>query len=194
MRHRAARWLVRAAGLPLSRGAEPQAADAAVILGAPLRNDGTLTEVVEERVREGVELWRRGLARVVCVAGGLGPRGARPEAHAMAERARALGVPEEALRVDDVSANTRENAMCAARLLLPEHPRVWVVTQPFHLRRALFWFRRVGFEPLGWHIEDSVQYRHPWRGLKWVVREYGAWVRLGAWEVWLRGGGKRPGS
>ena len=59
-----------------------------------------------------------------------------------------------------------------------EHRRVWVVTQPFHLRRALFWFRRAGFEPLGWHIDESVQYREPWRGLKWVVREYGAWVRL----------------
>jgi len=104
----------------------------------------------------------------------------------MAARVLELGVPEAALRVDDASANTRENALHAARLLLPDHPRVWVVTQPFHMRRALFWFRRAGFEPLGWHIEESVQYRDPWRGLKWVAREYGAWARLAGLEVWFR--------
>ena len=186
-------WLVRVLGRPLASRSDRQEADAVVILGAPLAAEGGLTEIVDERVRAGVSLFRAGLARRVCLSGGIGrrARGRGPEAAAMAARARELGVPEDALVVDDASANTRENALFSARLLLPVHRRVWVVTQPFHMRRALFWFRRAGFEPLGWHIDDSVQYRHPWRGLKWVVREYGAWLRLGALEVWHRSQGRR---
>jgi len=181
-----ARWLSR----PLESADEGgEAADAAIVLGAPIRVDGGLTPVVEERVRAGVDLWRRGLAPVICFSGGLGPhaRGTVPEAVAMAEAARELGVPEAALRVEAGSPNTRENALRCAEMLLGEGlRRVWIVTQPFHLRRALFWFRRAGFEARGWRIADSLQYADPVRGLKWIAREYGAWVRLGAWEIWMR--------
>ena len=185
-------WLVRTLGRPLATRGERQPADAAVVLGASLRADGTLTEILEERVQAGVALLQEGLACRLCMSGGVPPRARsrRPEAEAMAVRARELGVSADALVAESASTNTRENALFSARLLLPDHRRVWVVTQPFHLRRALFWFRRAGFEPLGWHIDDSVQYRYPRRGLRWVFREYGAWVRLGALEVWYRSRGR----
>jgi uncharacterized SAM-binding protein YcdF (DUF218 family) len=176
-------WLARALALPLDprRVASPPApADAIVILGAPIRRDGTLSRLAEERVRTGVELYRRGLAPVVCVAGGHCPPGSEAseaEAEGAARWLRAAGVPESALRVDRESASTRENAARAAALLLPEgRRRVWLVTQPFHLRRALYYFRRAGFEPLGYLIEDSVQDRDERAGVRWMVREYGAWA------------------
>jgi uncharacterized SAM-binding protein YcdF (DUF218 family) len=96
----------------------------------------------------------------------------------MARAALALGVPEGAVVVERTSRNTAENARNAAHILLPRgRRRVWLVTQPFHLRRAALWFARVGFEPMGWRIEESLQEREPDRGLRWVMWEYPALVR-----------------
>lgn len=183
------RWLeraVRTLGRPLEVRAPHQRLDAAIVLGAPVREDGTLSTVVEERVVAGIALWRAGLADVVVMSGGYGPRAVAgvPEAVAMGARARVLGLPEHALRLEVSSRTTRENAQRCAELLHPEgRRRVWLVTQPFHLRRASFWFRREGFEPSPWWIEGSVQYAEPRVGLRWVLREYVAWAHLGWLEI-----------
>jgi uncharacterized SAM-binding protein YcdF (DUF218 family) len=177
-------WLARLVNAPLviaddvaDVDDERSVADAAVVLGAPLRADGALSEVVAERVAAGVELWRRGRVPTIVMAGGR-TRGAKvAEATAMAGAALAHGVPERALLVEDRSLYTAENAKNVAAMLLPTRRRVWVVTQPFHLRRSMMWFRRVGFDPLGLVIADSVQFRRPLVGLRWALREYPAWVR-----------------
>lgn len=181
--------IARVLGAPLASVTPPEAAsappaplaDAIVILGAPLDAKGRLSRAAEERVRAGVDLHRRGIAPVICIVGGHCPRGHRAgpaEAEGMARWVRALGVPEEAIRVDRRSTSTHENALEAARILIPEgRRRVWIVTQPFHTRRALRYFRSAGFEPLGWHIDDSVQYRDPRIALRWIAREYAAWAK-----------------
>ncbi|HUS68394.1 MAG TPA: YdcF family protein [Kofleriaceae bacterium] len=179
------RWAVRALGAPLSVRDPEQPADAIVVVGAPLAPGGGLSSVGEERVRAGVDLWRRGLAPLLCFSGGgAGRLGATREADVMAARARELGVPEPALRVERDSLSTADNARRTAALLAGDGcRRVWLVTQPFHTRRARLWFRRVGFEALAWYDDDSVQFRRPRSGLAWVAREYGAWVRMAAWDV-----------
>lgn len=176
----------RIAGAPLASLDPPGPADAIVVLGAPLRADGTLSLLAQERVYAGVAMYRRGLAPVICLAGGHGPTalsGTVAEAEGMARWVRAMGVPEEAIRVDRKSMSTRGNAERAAELLLPEgRRRVWLVTQPFHTRRAKHYFRRAGFIPLGWHIEDGLQDNDPCRATRWVLREYGAWM-LALWRA-----------
>jgi uncharacterized SAM-binding protein YcdF (DUF218 family) len=155
-------------------------ADAIVVLGAPMYSDGSLSRQAEERVRVSVDLFHAALAEVICVVGGHCPKGldhTPAEAEGMARLVRTLGVPEAAIRVDRLSNSTVTNAARAAAILLPEgRRRVWLVTQPFHLRRARFHFRRAGFEPLGWHIDASVQYRRPDLALRWIGREYAAWA------------------
>jgi len=174
--------LRRLLAIPLDPGppVAPEPADAIVILGAPLRPDDSLPPLAEERVRAGVELYRRGLAPVICMTGGHCPRGyehTASEAEGMARWVRKAGVPESAIRVDRLSASTRENASRAAELLFPEGRRkVWIVTQRFHMKRALHLFRRAGFEAKGWIIEGGAQDDHRPASLWWVVREYGSWV------------------
>ena len=169
--------LVRCLDWPLTTRDAPQVADAVVVLGCPCRVDGSLSDVGEERVRAGVEVWRRGLAPVVCFTG-------RGEAEAMARRAQRLGVPAALLRVEKDAENTRENALFCARLLRKERRyQVWIVTQPFHMRRAQYWFRRAGLSPLAWHIADSIEYQSAPRGLSWVAREYVSWAGLVGHEL-----------
>lgn len=54
---------------------------------------------------------------------------------------------------------------------------VWLVTQPFHGRRARLCFRRAGFEARVWPIVDSLEHRDPRRALRWCLREYLAWIK-----------------
>jgi uncharacterized SAM-binding protein YcdF (DUF218 family) len=63
---------------------------------------------------------------------------------------------------------------------------VWLVTQPFHGRRAALLFARAGLEPRVWHIDGSIQYRDRARAVRWLAREYAAWGKLLAVRPRLR--------
>jgi uncharacterized SAM-binding protein YcdF (DUF218 family) len=152
-------------------------ADAIVVLGAPLAPDGALSSVLAERVAGGVALWLAGAAPTLVLTGGKGPGARHAEAPAMAAAARAAGVRADAIVVEERSRTTAENAREVAALL-PAGARVWIVTQPFHGRRARRVFRRAGLDAEVWHLADSLEYRDRRRALAWLVREYAAWARL----------------
>lgn len=159
--------------------------DAIVVLGAPLGPRGTLSPILEERVEAGAALWRAGGGKLVVATGGT-TTGGRPEAAAMAEALRARGVA--GVLVEDASRTTAENARCVAALLAPHGARsIWLVTQPFHGRRAARLFRAAGFDAHVWHIEDSLEYRDRRRALRWLVREYAAWLKVFASPSGSRG-------
>ncbi|MGN6104959.1 MAG: YdcF family protein [Kofleriaceae bacterium] len=168
--------LARLLERPLVLDAPLQPLDAIVVLGAPLDPRGKLTAVLDERVAAAVALWRAGGAPLVVATGGA-TGGPRAEAAAIAEALEARGVP--GVLIEDRSRSTAENARHTAALLAERGARrVWVVTQPFHGRRAAHLFRGAGLEPHVWHIADSLEYRDRPRALRWLVREYAAWAAL----------------
>src|SRR5262245_23151879 len=137
--------LVRALCRPLAPRAALAPADAIVVLGAPVLPGGVLSGTVEERVRAGVALWQRGFGQWLILSGGVALAGSPPEAPAMAALARHLGVPASAVWIEDRSRSTRENALFSASLMRARGLRTaLVVTQPYHLRRALGFFAQQG--------------------------------------------------
>lgn len=151
--------------------------DAIVVLGARLAPDGELTEVLAERVAAAIALYRAGGAPRVIASGGVTGRAPRSEAAAVADALAAAGIPE--VLVEDRSRTTAENARYCAALLAPIGVRtVWLVTQPFHARRAVRLFCRAGLDARAWHITNSLQYRDRRRALRWLAREYAAWAKL----------------
>ena len=174
------RWLDRCARVleaPLEVRDAWAVADVIVVLGVPLRGD-RLSTIGRERVDAAAALWRAGAAPRVCVTGGRTSGAARSEAEVMAAALEAHGVPADAIVIEPTALHTAANAAACAGLLLPRGWRhVWLVTQPFHSRRARYLFRRAGFAARAWHVVDSVQYARRDRALRWLVREYGAWVR-----------------
>lgn len=162
---------------------EPFAArDAIVVLGAPLGPGDTLTPVLAERAASAAALWRAGGGRFVVASGGVTRGARRAEADVLAESLHALGVSD--VVVERGSLTTLGNAQRTKPLLDARGARsVWLVTQPYHGRRSARVFRSVGVDAHVWHIADSLEYRDRVRALRWLVREYGAWVRLA-----LRGG------
>lgn len=166
-------WIASALEKPLVRVEPFQRLDAIVVLGAPLAPGDRLSRVLEERVAAAAALWRQGGAPIVVATGGVTNGATRAEADVIDEALRARGVSD--VIVERASKSTAENARFTAGLTRAR--RVWLVTQPFHGRRAARIFGRAGFEPHVWHIADSLEYRERGRATRWLVREYAAWAK-----------------
>jgi uncharacterized SAM-binding protein YcdF (DUF218 family) len=130
------------------REAPGHTADAVVVLGGGVGPDGALPEVARTRVERAVQLFRGGVAPRVVLSGRCGltaPEPAVTEAAAMAAYARELGVPGEALLLEEESRDTLGNAYFTRERFL--RPNGWasirVVTSDFHLSRAAWVFRKV---------------------------------------------------
>jgi uncharacterized SAM-binding protein YcdF (DUF218 family) len=125
---------------PSASAADP---DAIVVLGCALDRSGAPTPALERRTRHGVALHRAGAAPFLVLSGG-GPH-PRSEAAAMAEIARAAGIPEAAILLEDRSRNTFENAAFTVPLLVERGAtRVVLVSDFYHLPRARLMFRLAG--------------------------------------------------
>lgn len=126
----------------------PHPADAIVVLGGGVGDDGTLPTTSRTRVALAVELFRASVAPRMILSGRCGltqPDPAVTEAAAMAAYAREHGVPEEALLLEEEARDTLGNAYFTRELFL--EPNGWrsirVVTSDFHLSRAAWVFRRI---------------------------------------------------
>ena len=149
--------VLRQAARSLILAEPPAPADAIAVLGCALRPRGRPSRALEERLEVGAELHRLGLAPWVLATGGRAWSGL-VEAGVMAEELIRRGVPRAAILVEDRSTTTRENARLGAPLLRSRGANsVLVVTQPFHLRRALRAFRAAGLDARGVLIPGSYQ-------------------------------------
>ncbi len=105
----------------------------------------------DKRVAErGAELFLEGWAPLLIFSGGLGSVTRRlwrdPEADQFAAIARAMGVPDERIFVENASTNTGQNFLFTAQLLASRQldPRTFIVVQkPYMERRSYATFRRV---------------------------------------------------
>jgi uncharacterized SAM-binding protein YcdF (DUF218 family) len=149
--------------------------DAIVVLGAVLRRD-RLSAILRERVAVAAMLFAAGAGSRIITTGGVTGESTRSEAEALAEGLVAAGVPREVITVEDRAQTTDENARFTAEIL--GRARVWIVTQPFHARRAEYLFQRAGLDAWAWHVADSLEYREPRRAVRWYVREYAAWLKV----------------
>jgi len=173
-------WRVtaRVLGRPFAiENRELEARDAIVVLGATLGPGDTLTPILEERVAAAAALFAAGVAPKIVATGGVTGHATRAEAAVLAEGLVAAGVPRAAIVVEDRAQTTRDNALFTARLL-PAGACVWLVTQPFHAKRAERLFAAAGFAARAWHIADSLEYRDHRRATRWYLREYAAWLKV----------------
>ena len=138
-----------AAGL-LPEVTELHRADAIVVLGnrPPVDESGRIRAELRRRVETGVQLFRRGLAPRLVMAGGPAPSG-DVEADVMRDFAIRLGVPPHAILRERRSQDTIENARFSITMLCknetePCIPEVIIVSSPYHLRRARMLFECAG--------------------------------------------------
>ena len=123
-------------------------AQAIVVLGSSVNEDGILEDESLRRAIQGILLYRKGLSPRILFTGYTLP-GGPAEAQVRGALARQLGMPDEAVLVETRARTTREEAALAAAMLQGQGiRRILLVTDEIHLVRAQRLFARAGFEVL----------------------------------------------
>ena len=118
-------------------------ADAVVVLGARVYADGRLSHALEDRMAVGVELMKRGKARLLVLSGGI-EAGGISEPQAMARSAQDGGVSSENILIDEGGQDTYRSALNCAALVRQQHlTSLLVVSQYYHNARVKLIFERV---------------------------------------------------
>ena len=138
--------------------------DCALVLGAGLRDDGSPSDVLRDRLDESLELHRAGRVRRIIVSGDHRTP-AYDEPNAMRVYLEANGVLPQDIVMDHAGVDTYSSMWRAKHVFGAS--RIVVVTQRFHLARAVWLARSFGME-----AEGSPADRHLYRGIAWLqVRE-----------------------
>ena len=149
---------------------QAQAADIIIVLGAGLREDGRPTETMIARAEHGAALYHRGFAETVLCSGGVTRRELQSEAAACAAVLRLAGVPDLAIRLEEISGSTEENAIHAARLMRETGwQKALVVSSSYHLWRARWLFADIGHEV--WTVPAPAGYLSPVKYARALLRE-----------------------
>lgn len=125
---------------------EVRPAQAALVLGAYVFPDGRPSTMVEDRLLAAFELYRSGKVKKILLSGDHGTV-AYDEVNAMRRFLEEKGVPAEEIFLDHAGFDTYDS-MYRARDVFQVRSVV-VVTQGFHLPRALWLARRMGLDAEG---------------------------------------------
>jgi len=138
----------------------------AIVFGAGLRRDGTPTAILRDRVETAASLYFSGKVAKLLMSGDSQSEGYN-EPEAMRQFALSLGVPDEAISLDFAGSRTYDTCYRAKAIFGIKS--ALLVTQKFHLPRALFLCNALGLDALG---VEANNHRF-WRGsmLVWNMRE-----------------------
>lgn len=137
------------AGRPSPRPSPAAPVDAVIVLGAALVGPGVPGPALVRRLRHGVAVFRQLGARHLVLSGGV-VQATPAEAVVMRTLALEQGVADTCIIVEDQSRNTFENGVyCGCLIRERRWQNVVVVTDGFHLPRALYVFRRLGLSIMG---------------------------------------------
>ncbi|MDR3313950.1 MAG: YdcF family protein [Oscillospiraceae bacterium] len=120
--------------------------DCILVLGAQVQPDGTPSHVLEDRMIRAVELYGVEAAPVILVSGDHGQIN-YDEVSAMKQYAVDHGVPSQDVFMDHAGFSTYET-MYRARDIF-QAKRVLIVTQGYHMTRALYIARQLGLDAWG---------------------------------------------
>lgn len=171
--------------------------DTIVVLGGGIEAEGVYgrwgnLNHASDRVISAAELWQAKKASSIVVSGG-STQGPISEATRMAELLKRLGVPAAAIRLEEKSLTTEDNAREVAALKGSDSQHILLVTSSLHMRRAVAHFAAQGFRVTaaptdhrvprysdavpGWmpqikHLDTSTAAIHEWVAY-WVAKQLG---------------------
>jgi len=149
-----------------------------LVLGAQVYRDGRPSAFLAARLDLGLQLYEAGKARAILVSGDHG-QAEYNEVDPMREYLVDAGVPAEHVVGDFAGFDTRDSCVRAKEVFGVSE--LIVVTQTFHLDRAIALCRAAGIDTVGVGDDTVRQYGPQWRYA--VTREYLANVKAW-WDVW----------
>lgn len=119
---------------------------AAIVPGAYVSPDGRLCDMLADRVSTAVDLYRAGRVKKILMTGDHG-KASYDEVNGMRKFAEEMGVPTGDIFMDHAGFSTYES-MYRARDVFEVDSAV-IVTQDFHLPRAVYIARELGIDAVG---------------------------------------------
>ncbi|MGL5405442.1 MAG: SanA/YdcF family protein [Propionibacteriaceae bacterium] len=146
----------------------------ALVLGASVKADGNPSDFLAGRLAVAQQLYQAGKVRAILVSGDNGSKG-YDEPTAMKNWLVTHGVPAEHIVTDFAGFDTYDSCVRAVKIF-DAHDAI-VVTQSYHLHRALATCRSVGLTAVGVGDSSVKNGNETWQ--RGVVRELGA-----VWKTW----------
>lgn len=141
--------------------------DAVIVLGAYVFQDGTVSDMLADRLNLGYEIYKTGKVSKILVSGDHGKTN-YDEVNHMREYLEKKGVPRQDIFMDHAGFSTYDS-MYRARDVF-QIKKTTIVTQRFHLVRAIYIARKLGIEADG---VNSDPYKYP--GMNYyLMRELGS--------------------
>jgi uncharacterized SAM-binding protein YcdF (DUF218 family) len=175
--------LVNSLSRPLMVKADLQKANVIVVLEGGMYPGGELPLFSLMRTVKGIELYKKGYANKILFSGRTGnPNPLKiPEENGMARVAVNLGVPRQAILLEDKSTRTYESALQTAKMMKENNlTTALLVTSAAHMKRSMLSFEHAGVkvfaapvEPVETYVNDSMERLLFFRA---VMREYAGLV------------------
>ena len=120
--------------------------DCILVLGCLVKADGRPSDMLQDRLQRGVELYHKGAAPKLLMSGDHG-RVDYDEVATLKQYAIDSGIPSENIFMDHAGFSTYESIYRAKEIFQAE--KILIVTQEYHLYRALYIANRLGLEAYG---------------------------------------------
>lgn len=151
----------------------------AIVFGAGLLRDGTPSPVLRDRVSTAAQLYFAGKAQKILMSGDNRFIDYNEPA-SMQAYAVDLGVPPDAIVLDYAGRRTYDTCYRARHIFGLEE--AILVTQKYHLPRALFTCNGIGLKSTG--VAADMRTYHPRSLTFWNIRELPASL-VALWQVWV---------
>lgn len=146
--------------------------DVAMVLGAGVSEEGKPSRVLEDRLKTGIQLYKKGMISHLLLSGDNRPAHAF-QTDVMKAYVTTAGIPEQAILIDEKGYRTFESCENAKEVF--NISKMFVVSQSFHLPRALYLCKAFGIDALG--VEADLSTYSKSSRFYWNLRELAASVK-----------------
>lgn len=130
-------------------------ADYVIVLGAQMKESGP-SAILITRLQTAATYCKDNPNTKIIVSGGQGYNEPVSEAQGMKDYlVNHCGIDEERIIMEDKSTNTRENLKFSLEKIEGENPKVVLVTNDYHVFRACFLAKKVGYKNVEGHAAES---------------------------------------
>jgi len=149
-----------------------------VVLGASVKRDATPSDALEDRLDMAVRAWRAGKVDKIILSGDDG-RWAQEETQAMLGYMYSQGVPDHLLIIDGNNARTFDSCYRLRNELHEDN--VVLITQSFHLPRALYLCNELGID--AWGLDSDLRW---YQDIVWFTARDWLASLLAFWDIYDR--------
>lgn len=152
--------------LTSEKAAELADVDCIMVLGCQVKDSGKPSDMLADRLRRGIEVYELGASPKLLMSGDHG-RTEYDEVNTMKQVAIDAGIPSSDVFMDHAGFSTYESVYRARDIF--EADKIIIITQEYHLYRALFIAEKLGVEAYGVASDYHTYYGQAMRDFREIL-------------------------